>query len=344
MANNPTQSDSSSSSGSGSSSDSSSSSSNSSYSSSSSDEEEEHVPDHTKYQLIQAKSEYRRLKFNLLQSIKENEILVDELRKHQKKLVRLNRDKYFLFERLLAYEKPPPKQNSSAKEKKEKREMVDGIPTVVKSGGKKRGPKPGKKKSDVEHSLLAAALEPGSSLLRLKANSISGSSGNSGNPSPPASGGGRKRGPKKNKEGKLLASSATNISAIPDNNSMSMSPSSSSNNAGAITFSPGFSKTKMIPNLKRQNSNNSKSPNKKSNKSNKNGPSKKSRENNSSYMCQEQQQQPQHHQNFLHQSELSNSTTEDTVMSYPSDSGGPPAEFFRQDSFSQEMPDNLFDD
>ena len=342
MANNPTQSDSSSSSGSGSSSDSSSSSSNSSYSSSSSDEEEEHVPDHTKYQLIQAKSEYRRLKFNLLQSIKENEILVDELRKHQKKLVRLNRDKYFLFERLLAYEKPPPKQNSSAKEKKEKIEMVDGIPTVVKSGGKKRGPKPGKKKSDVEHSLLAAALEPGSSLLRLKANSISGSSGNSGNPSPPASGG-RKRGPKKNKEGKLLASSATNISAIPDNNSMSMSPSSSSNNAGAITFSPGFSKTKMIPNLKRQNSNNSKSPNKKSNKSNKNGPSKKSRENNSSYMCQEQQQ-PQHHQNLLHQSELSNSTTEDTVMSYPSDSGGPPAEFFRQDSFSQEMPDNLFDD
>ena len=106
-----------------------------------------------------------------------------------------------------------------------------------------------------------------------------------------------------------------------------------------------FSKTKMIPNLKRQNSNNSKSPNNKSNKSNKNGPSKKSRENNSSYMCQEQQQQqPQHHQNFLHQSELSNSTTEDTVMSYPSDSGGPPAEFFRQDSFSQEMPDNLFDD
>ena len=339
MANNPTQSDSSSSSGSGSSSDSSSSSSNSSYSSSSSDEEEEHVPDHTKYQLIQAKSEYRRLKFNLLQSIKENEILVDELRKHQKKLVRLNRDKYFLFERLLAYEKPPPKQNSSAKEKKEKIEMVDGIPTVVKSGGKKRGPKPGKKKSDVEHSLLAAALEPGSSLLRLKANSISGSSGNSGNPSPPASGG-RKRGPKKNKEGKLLASSATNISATPDSNSMS--PSSSSN-AGAITFSPGFSKTKMIPNLKRQNSNNSKSPNKKSNKSNKNGPSKKSRENNSSYMCQEQQQ-PQHHQNLLHQSELSNSTTEDTVMSYPSDSGGPPAEFFRQDSFSQEMPDNLFDD
>ena len=339
MANNPTQSDSSSSSGSGSSSDSSSSSSNSSYSSSSSDEEEEHVPDHTKYQLIQAKSEYRRLKFNLLQSIKENEILVDELRKHQKKLVRLNRDKYFLFERLLAYEKPPPKQNSSAKEKKEKIEMVDGIPTVVKSGGKKRGPKPGKKKADVEHSLLAAALEPGSSLLRLKANSISGSSGNSGNPSPPASGG-RKRGPKKNKEGKLLASSATNISATPDSNSMS--PSSSSN-AGAITFSPGFSKTKMIPNLKRQNSNNSKSPNKKSNKSNKNGPSKKSRENNSSYMCQEQQQ-PQHHQNLLHQSELSNSTTEDTVMSYPSDSGGPPAEFFRQDSFSQEMPDNLFDD
>ena len=99
----------------------------------------------------------------------------------------------------------------------------------------------------------------------------------------------------------------------------------------------------MIPNLKRQNSNNSKSPNNKSNKSNKNGPSKKSRENNSSYMCQEQQQ-PQRHQNLLHQSELSNSTTEDTVMSYPSDSGGPPAEFFRQDSFSQEMPDNLFDD
>ena len=322
MANNPNQSDSSSSSGS--SSTDSSSSSSSSYSSSSSDEEEDQVSDHTRYQLIQAKSDYRRLKFNLLQSIKENEILVDELRKHQKKLVRLNRDKYFLFERLLAYEKPPPKQNTA---KEEKIEMVDGVPTVVRVG-KKRGPKPKKPKKDTEHSLLAAALEPGSSLLRLKANSIS-AAGASG-PSPPsASGGGRKRGSKK-KEEKLAAAMAA-----AQENSMSMSPSSSSNNA--ITFSPGFSKSKMIPNLKRQLSN-SKPPNNKS-KNNKNGP-KKSAANNSNFMCQEQQQ---HHQSLL-QSELSNSTTEDTMMSYPSDSGGPPAEFFRQDSFSQEMPDNLFDD
>merc|ERR1712020_146378 len=169
MANNPTQSDSSSSSGSGSSSDSSSSSSNSSYSSSSSDEEEEHVPDHTKYQLIQAKSEYRRLKFKLLQSIKENEILVDELRKHQRKLLRLNRDKYFLFERLLAYEKPPPKQNAP---KEETIEIVDGIPKVVRVG-KKRGPKPKKRDPDSPPLLHfpssgESGYEPGQSLLKLK--------------------------------------------------------------------------------------------------------------------------------------------------------------------------------
>ena len=301
MANNPDQSDSSSSSGSSSSD---SSSSSSSYSSSSSDEEEENIPEETKLQLCRAKSDYRQLKFKLLQSIKENEILVDELRKHQRKLLRLNRDKYFLFERLLAYEKPPPKQNAP---KEEKIEIVDGVPTVVRVG-KKRGPKPKRRKSDSPPpptaSLLAAALEPGSSLLRLKSNSIG-----------PVPTPGRKRGPKKKEEKLLTAQDHMTPSAS------TSSTITSSNNA--VTFSPGFSKSKLVPSLKRQHQAKS---NIKSNNSKQPGPKKAA-----SFVCQP-----------IPQSELSNSTTEDTVMSYRSDSG--PPEFFRQDSFSQEMPDNLFDD
>ena len=100
-----------------------------------------------------------------------------------------------------------------------------------------------------------------------------------------------------------------------------MSPSSTSTSSNAVTFSPGFSKNKMVPSLKRQHITTAKA------KSTKHGAKKSA----FSLMCQP-----------LPQSELSNSTTEDTVMSYRSDSG--PPEFFRQDSFSQEMPDNLFDD
>merc|ERR1711936_1250378 len=232
MANNPTQSDSSSSSGSGSSSDSSSSSSNSSYSSSSSDEEEEHVPDHTKYQLIQAKSEYRRLKFNLLQSIKENEILTDELRRQQRKLLRLNRDKYFLFERLLAYEKPPPKQ---AAPKEETIEIVDGVPKVVRVG-KKRGPKPKKRDPDSPPMLHfpnsgEGGFEPGQSLLKLK-----------GLAQNPGASPVRKRAPKKKeKNGSIGATSDL----------MPMSPTTaSSSSSPPVTFSPGFSKNRTVPNIK----------------------------------------------------------------------------------------------
>ena len=317
MANNPSSSSSSSDSGSESSG-----SSSSSYDSSS-DEEELQVSEETKLHLDHAKSEYRTLKFKLLQSIKENEILMDELRKHQKKLLRLNRDKYFLFERLLTYEKPPPKTSLP---KEEKIEMVDGVPTVVRVG-KKRGPKPKKRDPGSpppltpNSSLLAAALEPGSSLLRLKSNSIGQNSPqhHTSNNSPSPSG--RKRGPKKKSE-KLAAAAQAMMMNLQDQHA-EMSPSSASNLP--VTFSPGFSKSKT---LKRQNVVKS--------KCGKSTPPTKKSTNNPSNMC--QQPTPFHH------SELSNSTTEDTVMSYRSDSGHVDPEFFRQDSFSQEMPDNLFDD
>jgi hypothetical protein len=82
----------------------------------------------------------------------------------------LNRDKYFLFERLLSYEKPPPKQ---AAQKEECIEIIDGVPRVVKVG-KKRGPKAKKQSYSpptspaLPASILAAALEPGRSLLKIK--------------------------------------------------------------------------------------------------------------------------------------------------------------------------------
>ena len=215
------------SSGSSSSSSTSSSSSDSGSSSSSSDEsEDQQIPDETKSQLFQAKREYRDLKCKLFQSIKENEILTDELRRQQRKLLRLNRDKYFLFERLLTYEKPPAKQ---AAPKEETIEIVDGVPKVVRVG-KKRGPKPKKRESDSPPPMMhfpigENSFGPGQSLLKPK-----GSSSASLGSSP-----GRKRGPKKKVE---------NGSGHSDLVNTSPTTAASSSSSPPVTFSPGFSKNR----------------------------------------------------------------------------------------------------
>lgn len=295
---------------------SSSSTSSSSSSSSSEDEIEDNLTEETKSQLLQAKHQYRELKMKLLQSIKENEVLTDELRRHQRKLLRLNRDKYFLFERLLAYEKPPPKQ---ATLKEETIEIVDGVPKVVRVG-KKRGPKPKKReKSPPDFDEFASQknlasygqlMEPGQSLLKLKSKGS----------------GGRKRGSKK----KEIVDDAEHIMSTdspPPLSSQGTVPSSPS-----VTFSPGFSKDKTVSSLKRQ-------------------------------MQQQQKVGKSHHhhrkmtssnmqQSFLPSSEISNAS-DDAIMTFKSEPvpndpvGGAPlnqSEFFRHDSFSNEMPDNLFDD
>ena len=247
------------------------SSSSSSSSSSSEDEVEESLTDETKFQFIEAKKQYRDLKMKLLQSIKENEILTDELRRHQRKLLRLNRDKYFLFERLLSHEKPPPKQTAP---KEETIEIVDGVPTVIRVG-RKRGPKPKKREKEVSMSLLKLKGEQ------------------------------KKRGPKRKEVDTMSDQSLTG------------SPTSNSLN---VTFSPGFSKDKKST-LKRQ------------------------------MLQKEIVKSPQHLRasQMFHQSspppplELSNSTTQDSMISFKSDVVDRP-EFFRHESFSNEMPDNLFDD
>ncbi len=271
LANASSGSSSGSSSTSGSSSSSSSSSSSGSSSSSSEDEEERLVSDETKARIYHAKKEYRDLKFKLLQSIKENEILTDELRRHQRKLLRLNRDKYFLFERLLSYEKPSAKQGATPKE--DTIEIVDGVPKVVRVG-KKRGPKP--KKREPEQPEMN--FEPGQSLLKLKTQLTPSSSSGS----PPAAR--RKRGPYKKKVKK-------------------------EDLGGSVSFSPGFAKERHSPPKKAKGSTPA-----------------------SSSLFPPAPGPP----------ELSNSTTQDSVLSFKSDVGGPG--FFRQDSFSNEMPDNLFDD
>ena len=115
---------------SGSSSSSSSSSSFSSSSSSGSDSDssgssdEEHVDQEgTKNGLnavraaLEAKKQYREQKPEFLQLVRDNEKLQEELKRKQKKLLKINLDKYFLFDRLLSYEKPPPRKYVKQKNK-----------------------------------------------------------------------------------------------------------------------------------------------------------------------------------------------------------------------------------
>ena len=311
------------SSGSSSSSSTSSSSSDSGSSSSSSDEsEEQQLTDETKSQLFQAKREYRDLKCKLFQSIKENEILTDELRRQQRKLLRLNRDKYFLFERLISYEKPPPKQ---AAPKEETIEIVDGVPKVVRVG-KKRGPKPKKREPDSPPMLHfpsgeSGGYEPGQSLLKLKGSTTA----------PPGSSPVRKRLKKKDKNNGSVYADLAALSPTTAATSSSSSP--------PVTFSPGFSKNRTASSsVKSGGSNGKKSPQKASASSGGNiGKSglKKSHSSPTSLLAQPPPQP-----------ELSNSTTQDSVLSFKSGDGGPPrsSAFFRHDSFSNEMPENLFDD
>ena len=54
------------------------------------------------------KKKYRDLKVKLKSAVTKNEFLKSELRVNQKKLQIVEEDKYFLLERLLSYEKPPP--------------------------------------------------------------------------------------------------------------------------------------------------------------------------------------------------------------------------------------------
>jgi len=312
------------SSGSSSSSSTSSSSSDSGSSSSSSDEsEEQQITDETKSQLFQAKREYRDLKCKLFQSIKENEILTDELRRQQRKLLRLNRDKYFLFERLISYEKPPTKQ---AAPKEETIEIVDGVPKVVRVG-KKRGPKPKKREPDSPPMLHfpsgeSGGYEPGQSLLKLKGSTTA----------PPGSSPVRKRLKKKDKNNGSVYTDLAALSPTTAATSSSSSP--------PVTFSPGFSKNRTASSSVKSggSSNGKKSPQKASASGSGNiGKSglKKSHSSPTSLLAQPPPQP-----------ELSNSTTQDSVLSFKSGDGGPPrsSAFFRHDSFSNEMPENLFDD
>ena len=268
------------------------SSSSSSNSSSSEDEIEESITDETKSQFVEAKHQYRDLKMKLLQSIKENEILTDELRRYQRKLLRLNRDKYFLFERLLPYEKPPPKQTAP---KEETIEIVDGVPKVIRVG-KKRGPKPKKREKSPQSMtpffsspLGGGSMEPGQSLLKLK-------------------GGQKKRGPKKKDAlvdtiGEPVADSPTSADSVSN-----------------VTFSPGISRDKKL-NMTQRHELQNEIP--------------KGQKAVSSQMF--------HHSSPPPPLELSNSTTQDSMISFKSDVVDR-SEFFRHDSFSNEMPDNLFDD
>lgn len=247
-------------------------------------------------------------------------LFTDELRRQQRKLLRLNRDKYFLFERLLAYEKPPPKQ---AAPKEETIEIVDGVPKVVRVG-KKRGPKPKKRDPDSPPMLHfpnsgESGFEPGQSLLKLK-----------GLAQNPGASPVRKRGPKKKeKNGGVGATSDL----------MPMSPTTaSSSSSPPVTFSPGFSKNRTVPNIKTGGvcSNSGKKTSQKGGSANCKAGVKKSQSSPASMLMAQPPPQP----------ELSNSTTQDSVLSFKSGDGGPPhsSEFFRHDSFSNEMPDNLFDD
>ena len=65
----------------------------------------------------EAKQQYREQKPEFLQLVRDNEKLQEELKRKQKKLLKINLDKYFLFDRLLSYEKPPPRKYVKQKNK-----------------------------------------------------------------------------------------------------------------------------------------------------------------------------------------------------------------------------------
>merc|ERR1712168_838953 len=164
-----------------------------------------------------------------------------------------------------------------------------------------------------------SGFEPGQSLLKLK-----------GLAQNPGASPVRKRGPKK-KEKNGGVGAASDL--------MPMSPTTaSSSSSPPVTFSPGFSKNRTVPNIKSGNvgSNSGKKTSQKGGSSNCKQSLKTSHSSPASTLLAQPPPQP----------ELSNSTTQDSILSFKSADGGPqPAsEFFRHDSFSNEMPDNLFDD
>merc|ERR1712150_160976 len=65
-----------------------------------------------------AKQQYRQQKPEFLKLVSDNEKLQEELKRKQRKLLKINLDKYFLFERLLSYEKPPPRKYTKHKNTK----------------------------------------------------------------------------------------------------------------------------------------------------------------------------------------------------------------------------------
>lgn len=68
-------------------------------------------------QFVNYKQKYRALKKNLRYLIYENECFQDELRKAQYNFVSISRDKSFLLDRILNYEKPQgPSSDSEATE------------------------------------------------------------------------------------------------------------------------------------------------------------------------------------------------------------------------------------
>ena len=183
--------------------------------------------------------------------------------------------------------------------------------------GKKRGPKPKKRDPDSPPMLHfpsgESGFEPGQSLLKLK-----------GLAQNPGASPGRKRGTKKKEK---------NGSGSATSDLMPMSPTTaaSSSSSPPVTFSPGFSKNRTVHNIKSGgvSSNSGKKTSQKGGSANCKPGLKKSQSSPSSSLLAQPPPQP----------ELSNSTTQDSVLSFKSGDGGPPpsSEFFRHDSFSNEM-------
>ncbi|XP_040563565.1 uncharacterized protein [Lepeophtheirus salmonis] len=79
------------------------------------------------------KEAYRSLKRKFRELITANEILQEELKRRQKKLLRVNQDKYFLMERLLHHEKPlqyKPDSNEEKRVKKSKKSLLLSPPLL----------------------------------------------------------------------------------------------------------------------------------------------------------------------------------------------------------------------
>ncbi|KAL0272498.1 UNVERIFIED_CONTAM: hypothetical protein PYX00_005439 [Menopon gallinae] len=123
-------------------------------------------------QYVNYKQKYRELKKNLRYLIYENECFQDELRKAQHNFVSISRDKSFLLDRILKYEKPQgPSSDSEATESSDEDEEAK-MPTAASHFFSQRKKITKRKKSEAEMHNGNSSISSSESLHHMNAKQV----------------------------------------------------------------------------------------------------------------------------------------------------------------------------